>query len=99
MSLPLRMRIFNSIAIPSATYGEEVRCLGSPKAQETVHSTQIILARYSAGTPWFVRNEDLRQKLKLQYLITRRKRRREQAKEKMRAYQAEGIRKRAEILL
>ncbi|GJQ81904.1 hypothetical protein Trydic_g14581 [Trypoxylus dichotomus] len=46
MSLPLRMRIFNSIAIPSATYGEKIGS-GSPKAQKTIKDTQV--ARRSAG--------------------------------------------------
>ncbi|GJQ67011.1 hypothetical protein Trydic_g7994 [Trypoxylus dichotomus] len=97
MSLPLRMKIFNSIAIPSATYGEEVWCLGSPKAQETVQKTEVILARKCAGAPWFIRNEDLRRELKDQDRITRAKRRREQAKERMKTHQAERIRKREEI--
>ncbi|GJQ88395.1 hypothetical protein Trydic_g10246 [Trypoxylus dichotomus] len=83
------MRTLNSIANLSATYWEEVWCFGSPKAQETVQKTQVILARKCAEAPWFIRNEDLRRELKLQDL-TRAKRRREQAKERVRTHQAEG---------
>ncbi|GJQ84981.1 hypothetical protein Trydic_g581 [Trypoxylus dichotomus] len=91
MVLPLRMRILNSIAIPSATYREEVWCLGSPKAQETVYNTQVKLAKNCVGAPWFIKNEALRQEL--QGLITRAKRRKEQAKEITKTHQAEEIKK------
>ncbi|GJQ73861.1 hypothetical protein Trydic_g18798 [Trypoxylus dichotomus] len=50
-SLRVAIRIFNLIAIPSATYGEEIWCPGMPKAQKTVQDTQIILARKCAGAP------------------------------------------------
>ncbi|GJQ72666.1 hypothetical protein Trydic_g1328 [Trypoxylus dichotomus] len=87
----------NNFRVPSATYGEDIWYSGSPETQKTVKDTQMILVRRCGVAPWFIRNEDLRRELKLQYPITRAKTRREQAIGRMRSYQVEGIRKREEV--
>lgn len=59
-----RLRIANCIALPSATYGQEVRVTGSLKASSTMTTTQNITHRKRMVVYMFTPNEEIRQEVK-----------------------------------
>lgn len=92
LTLENRMRILNSVALPSARYGEEVWIRGSNKAKELVTQTQNILARRCSGAPWFLSNRDMREELKLEDMTAVAEERRTAAITRLKKHQSEGSR-------
>lgn len=86
-----RLRIARAIAIPTATYGEEVWVTGSLKASNTATTAQNIIYRRCLGAYRYITNEDIREEVKAEDLRERAWERRRNMIERLRDHPSADV--------